>query len=52
MMIPDDHPMGCPGGPTMDGGMMPGGSLGPMMDGGTWDGGSGPMMDGGMGQMP
>ncbi len=37
-MDPDDHPMGCPGGP--------------MMDGGTWDGGPGPMMDGGMGHMP
>ena len=52
MMSPDDHPMGCPGGPMMDGGMMPGGGLGPMTDGGTWDGGSGPMMDGGTGHMP
>ncbi len=52
MMDPDDHPMGCPGGPMMDGGMMPGGGPGPMMDGGAWDGGPGPMMDGGMGHMP
>ena len=29
MMDPDDHPMGCPGGPMMDGG------AGPMMDGGV-----------------
>ena len=34
-MHPDDHPMGCPGGPMSDGGMMPGGGPGPMMDGGT-----------------
>ena len=52
MMDPDDHPMGCPGGPMMDGGMMPGGGPGPMMDGGVgpmMDGGPGPMMDGGVG---
>jgi hypothetical protein len=55
MMDPDHHPMGCPGGPMMDGGVMPGGGPGPMMDGGAgpmMDGGSGPMMDGGMGHMP
>jgi hypothetical protein len=46
MMSPDDHPMGCSGGPVMDGGM-PGGGPGPMVDGGP-----GPMMDGGMGHMP
>jgi hypothetical protein len=51
-MDPDDHPMGCPGGPRMDGGMMPGGGPGPIMDGGTWDAGPMPMMDGGMGHMP
>lgn len=66
MMSPDDHPMGCPGGPSPDGGMPHGGNPGPMMDGGTWpdggpmpmmdggiwDGGPGPMMDGGMGHRP
>ena len=59
VMDPDDHPMGCPGGPMIDGGMMPGGGPGPMdggggpmMDAGTWDAGHGPMMDGGMGRMP
>ena len=66
VMEPDDHPMGCPGGPSPDGGMPHGGNPGPMMDGGTWpdggpmpmmdggiwDGGPGPMMDGGMGHMP
>jgi hypothetical protein len=54
MMDPDDHPMGCPGGKMMDGGMMPGGGPGPMMDGGVgpmMDGGVGPMMDGGVGPM-
>jgi len=47
MMDPDDHPMGCPGGASPDGGMPHGGNPGPMMDGGMWDGGPGPMMDGG-----
>jgi hypothetical protein len=28
MMEPDDHPMGCPGGPMIDGGTMPGGGMG------------------------
>ena len=52
MMEPDDHPMGCPGGPMSDGGMMPGHGPDPMSDGGAgspMDGGSGPMMDGGPG---
>lgn len=54
IMDPDHHPMGCPGGPMMDGGVMPGGGPGPMMDGGVGpmtDGGVGPMMDGGVGPM-
>jgi hypothetical protein len=53
MMDPDDHPMGCPGGPSAGAGMMDGGYPGPMMDGGTWpDAGPMPMTDGGMGHMP
>lgn len=53
MMDPDDHPMGCPGGPSLDGGMPHGGNPGPMMDGGIWpDAGPMPMQDGGMGHMP
>ncbi len=67
MMDPDDHPMGCPGGPSPGGGMPHDGNPGPMMDGGMWpdagpmpvmdggtwpDAGPMPMMDGGMGHMP
>jgi hypothetical protein len=35
VMDPDDHPMGCLGGPSFDGGMPHGGDPGPMMDGGV-----------------
>ena len=49
MMGADDHPMGCPGGPSLDGGMPHGGY--PMMDGGFWPD-AGPMQDGGMGHQP
>lgn len=38
MMGPDDHPIGCP--------------ESPMMDGGIRDAGPSPMMDAGMGHMP